>query len=631
MNNLRNLLFVALGAMLALPACATESPTVDGRCRDGKCDDLDKPDEEVEDTPCDGVMLDFSGRNNSKVAGRLNDPVAQLAFRNGDSCPTTYQDIMAKLRENDTEGCDPGSDGAGLVTRLISETAQALGMPTSYRAVVTRACNGRPKHGVVFSLFGVRAGAADLPANVEIMAFDETAGVFNFYETDGREIKWFGNSKDMLTGDAGGDIRRCAKCHTEGGMVMKELDTPWVHWEGHMDTPGAQELVDAHKALLGSKNSGAELEGLVKAANRIWNDSRIAHAKEKLTAKEILKPIFCTEQFNLDNGADFFSPTDGKKGTCSNDNTVTCDTDAECGDGNTCSQGNLMSRVPSDAFLDKKLKSFGSITINHDDYQAMLAAKGSTIQGLDGARDTVFDFVFPEKAAITMDYQDKLVAAGIIDEEFLKDVLMVDFTRPIFSEDRCGLLEFAPNLSGEDLTADKIRAGFIANLGSPAAGSPELEFLANLGADGGHQAAVDAFFGACEALDQSQAMGNLYDYVSQLRRDARTHEVMEFPQTAPTDSNPNTPGLRLHPTTCELETGFVGVADTSNLPEPPPDPEPQPDGGDCGFNVKAAQSGPAQASACDCANVICGADEFCCATRWDDICAQAAGNAAECQ
>lgn len=629
----RTLLFAALGVSLALPGCAGEGPTVDGRCRDGKCDDLDKPDDEVEDTPCDGIMVDMSGRNNGKVAGRLNDPVAQLAFRNGDNCPTTYQDIIAKLRANDTEGCDPNTEGAGMVTRLISETAQAMGMPTSYRAVVTRACNSRPKHGVIFSLFGVRAGATELPPNVEIMAFDETAGVFNYYETDGREIKWFGNSKDMLTGPGAGQVKRCAKCHTEGGMIMKELDTPWAHWEGHMDTPGARELVDAHKGLLGSKNTGLELEGLVKAANRVWNETRIAHAKEKLTAKEILEPIFCTEQFNLDNGADFFSPADGKKGTCSNDETLTCNEDADCGEGNRCSAGSLLSRIPSDAFLDKKLKSFGSITVNHDDYQAMLAAKGSTVEGIPGARDTVFDFIFPEKAAITMDYQDKLVAAGIIDEEFLKDVAMVDFTRPIFSEDRCGLLEFAPNLSGADLTAEKIRAGFIANLGSPAAGSPELEFLANLGATGGHQEAVDAFFSACQALDPSQALGNFYDFVSQMRREARKHEVMEFPQTAPTDANPDTPGLRLHPTTCELETAFVGVADTGNLPAPEPDtdPEPEPAANDCGFNVKAAQSGPGDPAACACTKAVCDGDSFCCDSRWDDICARAAAAAADCQ
>lgn len=627
-------LLFALGAMLALPACATESPTVDGRCRDGKCDDLDKPDDEVDDTPCDGVMVDASGRSNRKVAGRLNDPVAQLAFRDGENCPTSYQDIIAKLRKNDTEGCDENTEGAGMTARVISETAQSLGMPTSYRAVVTRKCNSRPTHGMIFSLFGVRAGAASLPSNVEIMAFDESAGVFNYYETDGREIKWFGNSKDLLKGSPDGQTRRCAKCHAEGGMIMKELDTPWSHWEGHMDTPGAKELVDSNKALLGTKSSGIELEGVVKAANRQWNDTRIAHAREKLTAKEILKPIFCTQEINLDNGADFFSPSDGKKGTCSNDKTVTCNEDVDCGDGNSCSTGSLLSSVPSDAFLDKKLKGFGSISVSHDDYQALLAARGSRVDGMPGGIvDTVFDFIFPEKAAITMDYADKLVAAGIVDEEFLKDVAMVDFTRPIFSADRCSLIEFAPNLTGEDLTAEKIRNGFIANLGNPAAGSPALELLANLGNEGGQQTKVDAFFTTCQGLDQSQAMNNFYDFVSQMRKEAAAMDVMEFPQTAPTDNNPNTPGLRLDPTTCELTSDFVSVADTSNLPEPDPtEPDPDPAGGDdCGFNTKAAQDGPGTAGACDCVSAMCDADPFCCNTRWDNICAEAAQASPDCQ
>jgi hypothetical protein len=38
---------------------------------------------------------------------------------------------------------------------------------------------------------------------------------------------------------------------------------------------------------------------------------------------------------------------------------------------------------------------------------------------------------------------------------------------------------------------------------------------------------------------------------------------MEFPQTQPTDNNPDTKNLGLDPNTCELTTEFVSVADTS--------------------------------------------------------------------
>ena len=94
---------------------------------------------------------------------------------------------------------------------------------------------------------------ADLP--------DDTAGVFNYYETDGQgKINFFGSSKDLVEQGTGpGQVRRCAGCHTGGGLIMKELDTPWMHWEGHENHPGAAELVTANKNLLGRKNTGAEV------------------------------------------------------------------------------------------------------------------------------------------------------------------------------------------------------------------------------------------------------------------------------------------------------------------------------------------------------------------------------------
>src|SRR5262245_60077697 len=70
--------------MLAIPtllagACAAEGPTGGPDCCDGSCDELDKPDSEIPDSPCDGTLVDKSGRDHQKVAGRLNDPLAQKA------------------------------------------------------------------------------------------------------------------------------------------------------------------------------------------------------------------------------------------------------------------------------------------------------------------------------------------------------------------------------------------------------------------------------------------------------------------------------------------------------------------------------------------------------------------------
>jgi hypothetical protein len=534
MTKLSKILMVSLAPLLAV-GCSSSGGGGDPSCTGAKCDDLDKPDSEIEDSPCDGLLVDHSGRGHDKVAGRLNDPVATKVFRAGDDCPVTFADIMAKLRVNDNQNCPDAR--SGITTRVVTETAQAMGTPTSYRLVTSRTCDGRPTHSVVFSLFGVTADPAALPPNVEIMAFDATTGVFNYYETDGRKINFFGNSKDMLKGKGSGEDRRCAECHTGGGMIMKELDTPWVHWEGHMNTPGAQELVSKFDDL-GSKASGAELEGMVKRANADWNKVRLEFLKANGTPQDVLRPLFCDVELNLDNGADFESPVAGGPG------------------------GSEIRGLPFDSLLDPHLKGFGSIPINFEDYDAAIKANGQRLQGIPNAVDTVFDYVFIERAHADNNYVDALKAAGILDDELIKDVLMVDFTRPVFSDDRCGLLQFVPGIPNDELDPQRIRDGLIANLQSAgaAAGTPAGELLANLEATGGHDDKVNAFTAACTATDKKTMVENALKVTSLNRNLARRLPVFEFPQTMPIDDLNVAPGTRFDPRTCDLTTEFVSVA-----------------------------------------------------------------------
>jgi hypothetical protein len=179
-----------------------------------------------------------------------------------------------------------------------------------------------------------------------------------------------------------------------------------------------------------------------------------------------------------------------------------------------------------------------------------------------GAIDTVFDYVFIERSHIDNDYVEKLVEAGIIDADFVKDVLMVDFTRPVFSSDRCGLLSFAPTLTSANMTAAKIRDGFIASLKdeTPAAGSPAATLLKNLEAKtdaAAHDGKVDAFVAACTALGSRPFLQNAMAITSLNRKTAKAMPIMEFDSTMPTDNQTVDSDARLHPTTCALVNSFV--------------------------------------------------------------------------
>ena len=510
----------SLLAASLLSGCAAEGGDPgETECEGDKCDDLDKPDSEVPDSPCDGIMVDKSGRGHEKVAGRLHDPLATAVLQAGDDCPVTFQTIVAKLQKNDAQDCQNTN---GMLTRAISETAQLAGKGTSYRTVTSRTCGGRDNHGLLFSLFGVTSTTKTLPKNVEMIAFDATAGVFNYYETDGQTLNFFGNSTDMLKGKGDDDDRRCAGCHVGGGLIMKELRAPWLHWEGDTTTPGADTLVKGN-ALLGTKSNGIELEGTVDSANSIWNPKRIDFMKKVGDTKELLRPLFCTPEIQIGSGG----PGD-------------------------------VSSVPGDLLLDPVLNNFPSLSFDNADYKALIADNGQEVAGT-GKADTFFPFAFPHRSSIDADYVQQLISKRVVSQEFVKDVLSVDFTRPIFSEDRCSLLEFVPSIPSSSLSGKALSEGMIANIGTPPAGSPAAELVAQFKSTGGWESRVSTFTAACEARPPKELLADILKITSLLRDQARERQVIEFEESMPDDNQSVAEGTRLHPVTCTITSDFVPV------------------------------------------------------------------------
>jgi hypothetical protein len=518
-------------ATLLLAACAPagDAPPV---CDGDKCDDASAT---AARAACDGELVDRSGRGlEGRIAGRLDDPFSKHVLRPGRKCPTTFADVMAKLKDNDKTSCEEAQ------TRVVSERSQVLGEGDAFRLIVTRACDGRRAHELIFSVFGVDAGDTELPADVEVVALDATRGVYNYYALEDGEWAFFGDSIDLLEGPGDDGERRCATCHPGGGLVMKELESPWLHWEGHNDTPGAAEFVERHAAILGKKRDGINMESLVRAGNRVWTPKRIEHLRKDGAVKDLLRPLFCTMDVNLDSGAEFPSPVDNTQG------------------------GTEIEDVPSEFLSDL---TFREIDVSPLDYRALVAAANQRVAGggaplrtKDGkpAVDTVFDFAFPETGALDKDAIAALVEAGVIDDELRKDVLMVDFTRPVFSTDRCGLLELVPELPAAERTPAKLREGLLAALGSPRAGTPAAWLAANLEATpSDHDRVLGTFVNACRDRPKRDFMADALKVASLRRDELRRLPLIEFPETLPVDDLDVAPGTRLHPVTCELTTSLI--------------------------------------------------------------------------
>ncbi|MBX3162674.1 MAG: hypothetical protein KF773_42325 [Deltaproteobacteria bacterium] len=614
-----------LTPLFLVAACAAddEGGADDGEdCSDGHCDvftakklktcktaaDFKTTDGSLKCTPCAAALADRSGRG-FIPAFTANDALLKKVYMtfedtNGNkkidtdeiTCPVDMPGIMAKLEKVDTNSCN------GISTRVVSETAAKLGEANAdYRAVTSRDCDNRGDFGLLFSSFGFSGdnGAKGSgthisedghPGEVEAIAFDDVDGVFNYYkELDGK-MTFFGSSADFVVHGPGGpgltNTLGCANCHPGGGLNMKELQSPWTHWSLEDNIRGADKLVQNRAAYLGTLQSGADMQFQVtQAGNDKWAASKakllgemtttklqVAKGKftdDRMSAAEkadlvkrgmrrdlhatqlLLEPLFCTKQVNLNNSG-----------------------------GGSAIPGNLFATNRHG--LRVSSKSFASA-----DLAAALTAIGSNVPDVAGANELTTPFMTLEPSHEDEAYINALVAAGILDQNLVRDILMVDFTRPVLSDDRCGLLSFVPDLEPGDRKAAQIRDAILGALEreQPAAGSPGAQLLAHLKANQGgtpvdHRKTLQTYSSKCQARDAKQMVRDglrlrslhtqvVFGEVDARGSDVHAMSVFEFPNTMPRDNvrvvanaaadnvTQISLGSRWSPVDCTIVNGYV--------------------------------------------------------------------------
>lgn len=625
---MRDLTKLTLLLSLLATACADPAEEIlEEDCEDGKCDVLTSAKLKVcktaadfatttgalKCTPCGDVLGDKSGRG-FVPAFAANDALVKKVYMTFEdtnknkkidtaeiTCPIDMPGIMAKLEKVDTKNCN------GIATRVVSENAAKLGATRAdYRAVTSRDCDGRAAFGLLFSSFGFSGASgvkgtgshiteAGHPGEVEVIAFDERDGVFNYYKEIGGTMNFFGSSIDYVAVGPGGpsltDTRGCANCHPGGGLNMKELQSPWTHWSLEDDIKGSDTLVNSRTAYMGSLQSGADMQfSVTQAGNDKWNVSKakflstitttkLTTAREKLTDDKMsaaakadikrrgldknlnatqlmLEPLFCTIQINLNNSGG-------------------------------------ASSIPSHLFASNRngIRVSGK-SFTKAELDAALAAIGSNVPDVGGAELTT-PFMSFETSHEDESYLAELVKLGVLDDQLIKDVLMVDFTRPVLSDDRCALLSLVPDLDPADRKKAKIRDALITAIeaAKPAAGSPGAQLLAHLKANKSskpvdHQAKLTAYSTACQARDAKSLVRDALKLRSLQRQVAFSADgkadtadgaglhpflVFEFPQTmaednvrisssAAADSVTEVRlGARFSPIDCSLVSDFVPV------------------------------------------------------------------------
>ena len=351
-----------------------------------------------------------------------NDDVLAHELRTVETCPRDVFAFRNMLIRN----------GGRLETALVANRGfhnPALGSFSMFEMVLGRDLEAGD---AFFGHFTTPAGTLLTPeqaptANalmIEAFAFDPHKGVYNFYELrgDGTTGQWFyrGDSVDILADTRElhladephfGTRLRCSGCHVNGGPIMKELTAPhndW--WEPKRGLDFAGRTPDARiSEVLKTLVPAARLAEAVKRGTaKLEASEAFQKARTATSLREQLRPLFCPVELNFES-----------------DTALTGDV-----------------TIPAGFFVDPRLHK-RTVKISRAAYDAELRKADSTFPETKN-RDADHAWLTPVKAASDIAVIDELVRRGVISNDLVADILAVDFTEPVFSAVRCGLLRAVP-------------------------------------------------------------------------------------------------------------------------------------------------------------------------------------------
>jgi len=349
---------------------------------------------------------------------------------------------------------------------------------------------------------------------LEAISWDPVKRLFNFYELvkdrKTQRVSWFFRGDSRLILD---DIQllyrqrtaaqppfheqlRCSGCHVNGGLIQKELAAPhndW--WTKSRPLPLGSLTPDAAVAKIFQGLVDAdELMKLVEAASRRLSASpEYRKAMQSRTMQEQLRPLFCAVELNIESDRD---PFDARKAAV---------------------------QIPAGFFADTRLGA-RSIAIPRENYEQALQKLHSRMPDPPGGTDADHAWLAPVKANSDMVKTEALVEMGVVDNEFVADVLAVDFTNPLFSASRCALLKLVPAEGGPDFVA-RFQAA-IKTSSEPAA-KLLLENLTDPKRDANfHRQQVAAYLDACQQrASKPEAAIEWYGLLAQRRAEIDRAEV----------------------------------------------------------------------------------------------------------
>ncbi len=360
-----------------------------------------------------------------EAAAELGDPFATTLLLQG-RFPRSAGEVLTQLAE--VAGADDPLAKAQFF--LVGEGSQIAFTPET-ASVVRRlrflvALGAGPEGpDILISSFSPDEG------EVELMAWDRVRGGFNYYQTVGQSSAWVfaGNSRHALSAPTEG--KGPFESHTSGNFLMKELRSPWIHW----DSPAAaiqpsamaeDDPLRGHPWFAQKELGGAlALETSVARPSVVrWSRARfdaMAAAGTVQNPARVLRQLLETPTVNL----------------------ISSHTESRNASGGTV-------ELPQTFFVDSEtltevlgLAPPPGWAVSGAIYEQSLASFGVRVtdgESFEQPGDTHFAFCVPERAfEDTQPVRDGL-RIGLLTPRLAACLLMTDFANPIFSVRRAALM-----------------------------------------------------------------------------------------------------------------------------------------------------------------------------------------------
>ncbi len=368
---------------------------------------------------------------------------------------------------------------------------------------------------------------------LQLMAWDRSLGVFNFYLRN--EESWFlaGNSKDALEPDTRG--KGPFSGHVNGSPVMKELEEPWTHWHSN-DSRITEDAFDPDDPFLQSdffkgRVKAELLEPIIKANIQLWNRSRVTQLTQQLSEVTpalsplpFMRQILDTTTINLASSKQVSANVEEKT-------TFILPLNFFVNDNGLRKVGIVSQHA--------QLKLKGTIYLkNREDFDFRLVDGGVTWQ----KGETQFAFLVPTPTAEDIDLLGQLLKTKIIETPFAAALLMVDFPNSIYSLKRKALMHYLPTtmLSAADLTNSFVAAVKQSDK-AEISGTAENDFLNNwqivqkANWQALFQTSIERYLTKVqEALNTQKGYDAIVTLAEYRRFLFRQQPIFEFPLTLPT-------------------------------------------------------------------------------------------------